>query len=69
MSFFPWLIVLLLMALIAELVVVGPRAIRAIRRGEGVRIEPASARLLLALVVIQVVLVIGWALLVRGRPF
>lgn len=65
MSFFPWLIALLLMALVAELVVVGPRAVRSIVRGEGIRISPASARLLLVLVGLQITLVIGWAIFFR----
>lgn len=69
MSVFPLLVVLLLMTLLAELVVVGPRLIRSAVRGEGFRVAPASARLLLALVAAQVVLVVAWALLLRGRQF
>ncbi|MDP8905558.1 MAG: hypothetical protein M3N29_09670 [Chloroflexota bacterium] len=68
MSLFPWLVVLLLMALVAELIVVGPRAILSAVRGEGFRVTPASARALLLLVGLQVAIVIGWALLVgRGE--
>jgi hypothetical protein len=67
-SVFPLLIVLLLMALLAELVVAGPRAVRSVMRGEGFRVPPASARLLLLLVAVQIVLVVAWAVLLRGRP-
>ncbi len=64
-TIFPWLILLLLMALIAELIIVGPRAIRSLVRGEGLHFEPASLRALLALVVAQIVLVVVWAFLFR----
>ena len=66
MSFFPWLILLLLMALLAELVIVGPRAVRSIVRGEGVRVTPGSARAVLLLVVLQIVLVVAWLLFFRS---
>ena len=66
MSLFPWLILLLLMALVAELVVVGPRALRSVVRGEGFRVAPASARVLLVLVLIQITLVAIWALVFKG---
>lgn len=65
MSFFPWLILLLLMALLAELVIVGPRALRSIMRGEGVRVAPGSAKAVLLLVVLQIVLVVAWLLFFR----
>jgi hypothetical protein len=67
-SFFPLLVVLLLMALVAELVVVGPRLARSVVRGEGFRVSPASARVLLLLVLVQIALVLVWAVLLRGRP-
>jgi hypothetical protein len=67
-SVFPLLIVLLLMVLLAELLVIGPRAMRSAMRGEGLRISPASTRLLLVLVVVQVGLVVAWFVLLRGRP-
>jgi hypothetical protein len=67
MTFFPWLIVLLLMALIAELAIVGPRALRSIIRGEGIHVTPASARAVLLLVLLQLALVIGWLLFFRPR--
>ncbi len=69
MSVFPLLIVFLLMTLIAELVVIGPRALRSALRGEEVKIQAASARALLVLLSAQILLVVGWALLLRGRPF
>lgn len=65
MSFFPWLILLLLMALLAELVIVGPRALRSIMRGEGVHVTPASAKAVLLLVVLQIGLVTAWLLFLR----
>jgi hypothetical protein len=68
MTIFPWLILLLLMTLIAELVIVGPRAVRSIMHGEAVRIEPVPARLLLLLVGGQILLVLGWALLFKQQP-
>ncbi|MDQ3937264.1 MAG: hypothetical protein M3253_01130 [Chloroflexota bacterium] len=61
MTFFPWLVLLLLMALVAELLIVGPRAIRLLLRGEPVQVRPASARAVLALIVLQLVLVVVWA--------
>jgi hypothetical protein len=67
MSFFPWLIALLLMALIAELLIVGPRAVRSLMRGEGLHVEPASLRALLVLVVVQIVLVVAWAVYFRQQ--
>lgn len=67
MSLFPWLVVLLLMAVVAELVIVGPRAIRSMLRGEGMRVSPASVRALVVLIGLQLALVIGWALLVGTR--
>jgi hypothetical protein len=67
-SVFPLLVVLLLMALIAELLVVGPRAVRSVMRNEGFRVPPASARVLLLLVAVQIVLVVAWVVLLRGRP-
>lgn len=67
MSVFPLLVLLLLMALIAELVVVGPQAVRSIARGEGFHVKPASARALLVLVGLQIAIVLAWALLSRGR--
>ncbi|HUG48691.1 MAG TPA: hypothetical protein VMP67_09785 [Candidatus Limnocylindria bacterium] len=66
MTFFPWLILLLLMALLAELVIVGPRALRSIRRGEGMRVSPGSARAVLLLVVLQVALVATWLIFFRS---
>ena len=68
MSVFPLLLLLLLMALIAELIVVGPRVVRSVLRGEGLRISPASTRLLIVLVLVQLALVVTWFLLLRGRP-
>lgn len=65
MSFFPWLILLLLMALLAEIVIVGPRALRSIMRGEGVHVTPASAKAVLLLVVLQIGLVTAWLLFLR----
>jgi hypothetical protein len=67
MSIFPWLIVLLLMALIAELLIVGPRAVRSLARGAGLHVEPASLRMLLVLVVAQIVLVVAWAIFFRQQ--
>jgi len=66
-SLFPLLIVVLLMALVAELLVVGPRLVRSAVRGQGLRFSPASARVLLLLVVVQVAVVVAWAVLLRGR--
>lgn len=66
MTIFPWLLVLLLMALIAELVIVGPRAFRAIVRGERIQVTPASARAVLLLVLFQIGLVAAW-LIIFGR--
>ena len=65
MTFFPWLILLLLMALLAELVIVGPRAVRSIMRGEGVHVTPASAKAVLLLVLLQIGLVTAWLLFFR----
>jgi hypothetical protein len=67
-TLFPWLLVLLLMALIAELIIVGPRATRSLMRGEGMHFEPASLKMLLALVIVQIVLVVIWVLLLRQAP-
>ena len=65
MSLFPWLIIVLLMVLIAELAIVGPRALRSIRRGEGFHVTPASARAVLLLVLVQIGLVIVWVALFK----
>lgn len=69
MSVFPFLIVLLLMTVVAELVVVGPRLVRSVVRGKGFRASTASARVLFVLVLAQTVLVVAWAVLMRGRLF
>lgn len=61
---FPWLFLILVLLLLAELLVLIPVALRGLLMEHRIRIAHPSARLLLALTAAQLLIVLVWGALV-----
>ena len=65
MVLFPWLFLILILALVAELLIVLPTAIRSLWAEHHIRLSRPSTRIVAALTLLELLLVLVWGLFLR----
>jgi hypothetical protein len=67
MTLFPWLVLILVLVLVAELVLATPGALRSARAEHRLRLARPTLRALVIVTTVELALILVWGLVLRPR--